>query len=214
MENQAYLIGTLFNAKDTAMPTFDVLSGVLSVVGLLFVAYWIGKILGRVKEMRFVTAWHPLIALVNGRFTSEATISETSVLIGTYQGYPVRAYMAPGSNRSHYSKERYNYFEVQLGHQPGRLDWRIAYQTSVPGLGKQGWQIEATLALADGLKEQGVLRQIQALGTPIVLYFQQQESLSLSEDVTPAWAPSPQHFKQQLDLLVGLAKINRLINAP
>lgn len=196
------------------MPTSDVLSGVLSVVGLLFVAYWIGKLLGRVKEKRFATAWRPLVALVNGSFTSEATISETSVLTGTYQGYPVRAYMAPGSNKSHYSKERYNYFEVQLGHQPGKLDWQIAYQTSILGLGKQGWQIEAAPALADGLKQQGVLEQIQALGNPIVHYSQQQESLLLSEDVTPAWAPSPQHFKQQLDLLVGLAKINRLINAP
>ena len=203
----------MLNAKTTTMPTSDTLSGVLYVAGLLFVAYWIGKLLGWVRKKRFANAWRPLVPLVNGIFTSEATISETSVLTGMYAGYPVRAYMAPGSNRSHYSKERYNYFEVQLLHQPGKLDWRVNYQTSVLGLGKQGWQIQASPALADGLEQQGVLGQIRALGTPIVHYTQQQESLLLSEDVTPAWAPSPQHFKQQLELLLYLARVNRFVNA-
>jgi hypothetical protein len=201
-------------ATATAMPTSEVVSGVLFVVGLLLVAYWIGNLLGRVKKKRFANAWRPLVSLVNGTFTCEATISETSVLTGTYAGYPVRAYMAPGSTKSHYSKERYNYFEVQLLHQPGKLDWRIDYQTSVFGLGKQGWQIQAPPALEEQLKQQGVLAPIRALGNPIVKYTQQQQSLLLSEDVTPGWAPGPQHFKQQLELLLYLAKTNRLINAP
>ncbi len=103
---------------------------------------------------------------------------------------------------------------MQLLNQPGKLDWRIDYQTSVLGLGKQGWQIQATPALEDQLKQHGVLAQIRGLGNPIVHYTQQQQSLLLSEDVTPAWAPSPQHFRQQLELLIYLGKVNRLINAP
>ena len=205
---------TMFVSNAIAKPASDGLSGVLFVLGLLFVAYWIGRLLGRVKKKRFANAWSPLVPLVNGTFTSEATISETSVLTGTYAGYPVRAYMAPGSNRSQYSKERYNYFEVQLLHQAGKLDWRIDYETRVLGMGKQGWQIRAAPALEDQLRQQGVLGQISALGNPIVRYSQQQESLLISEDVTPGWAPSPQHFKQQLELLLYLAKMNGLVNAP
>ena len=206
---------SLVGITSAPVPTSDVLSGGLIILGFLFVAYWIGKLLGRANNTRFAKAWKPLMAIIDGTIVYDGAGSDTSWLTGTYQGYKVRASMSPGSNKytmSHNSYDRYNSFNVQLLDQPGKQDWKIHNGTQALGVSRQGWAIQAPFALQEQLNREGVMDHIKPMGNPVLSYREQPQALQLSDDVTPQWAPNPERFKQQLDLLVYLAKVNQQVN--
>ena len=116
--------------------------------------------------------------------------------------------MIPQRNRySGQSGPRYNYFDAALLGVPGAQDWQIAYHTPVLGLGRTGWQIDTQdPALAARLEASGIIARLARLGQPTISYSKQRRALQYSEDVTPRWAPTPERFGEQLELLLLLAQ--------
>jgi hypothetical protein len=49
-------------------------------------------------------------------------------------------------------------------------------------------------------------------GLPTVIYNARRKTLTHRDNVSPDIAPSPEHFKKQLELVLRLAQINEQIN--
>ena len=53
---------------------------------------------------------------------------------------------------------------------------------------------------------------LERLGNPTIEYIARQRLLRCSEDITPRWAPTPERFREELELLGRLAALNREMN--
>lgn len=194
--------------------TGDTLFGVFVLIIFLAFVFGLGFLLNRFKNRRFHQAWAPLVPMIGGKVHEDGGGAATSWLSGTYRGQPVRAAMVP--NRNRYSGEsgpRYNYFEIALLEVPGKQDWRIEHKTAVLGFGQTGWQIEtADTALKERLLASEVINKIAHMGPEEIRYQARAKTLLFSEDVTPGWAPAPDRFQAELELLLLLARVNREVN--
>jgi hypothetical protein len=121
-----------------------------------------------------------------------------------------------GSEPESYSDDsghRYNHFDVALLDVPGQQDWKIEYKTAILGFGQTGWRIVTKdKALEDRLNASGILATIANFGSDGVQYQARERKLLFTEDVTPRWIPTPERFQQELELLLGLAKVSEEVN--
>lgn len=187
---------------------------VLSVMGLavfLVLAYGVGVLLSRFKNARFRKAWAPLQALIDGKVVDDGGGAATSWLTGTYQGYQVRARMAPQRNSGE-TGPRFNDFAVALAQVKGEQDWTFSVRSS-PEPGKSPWRVTAdTTAVAQRLERAVIETMLPGLGYPKVSFRQQSGLLEYQVDVTPALVPTPELFARTLEFLVWLEGVNREAN--
>jgi hypothetical protein len=198
--------------------------GVIGLVIFLACLFIAGKLLNSFQNARFTRAWTPLVTAIQGTVVNDGGGAAASWLAGTYRGKPVQAEMVPG--RSVYSESgvKFNYFSVTLRDLAGKQDWSVAYKTPLFGMAKTGWQIRAEdKALEARLDQSGIVgavarfgdpRSLIPFGGPTVAYKVRGRTLLYAEDVTPRWAPTPERFQQQLELLLVLAKVNEEVNKP
>jgi hypothetical protein len=194
--------------------TQDILIGVAILVPFLFAIYLAGKVLYKFKAARFIKAWAPLVPVIDGKVTNDGGGAATSWLSGIYQGNTVQASMVPNRNRyTGQTGHRYNYFEVELQNVAGQHDWDIVYRAAVLGFGDTGWHIEtADKTLEQCLQNAGVDTRAAALKPIRIAYKSRQSTLTLSEEVTPRWAPTPERFREEIEFLIGLVQINEQLN--
>jgi hypothetical protein len=165
------------------VPASDMLLGSVLLAAFLACVLGAGWLLSRWKNSRYEKAWRPLIPVIDGVVSGDGGGAATSWLTGTYKGRRVRASMVPGRNRHREeSGIRYNYFDVAL------LD---------VGAGRD-WRMEEGEGQAEGLRAK--------LGNPRVEYIARTRSLVLSEDAGAGWIPSPERFREELELLLSLAE--------
>jgi hypothetical protein len=186
---------------------------VVLAIFMVFV-FAFGFLINRVKNAGFRKAWAPLIPIIQGKVVEDGGGAATSWLTGTYRGKRVRASMTP--NRNRYSGESghyYNDFDVSLLNVPGEQDWKIEYTTAILGFGHTGWRIVTKdKALEDRLNASGILLAISRFGSPEIAYQARSGVLQFSDDITPLKVPSPESFRDQLELLLVLAKVNEEVN--
>jgi hypothetical protein len=197
------------------IPASDFILGTVGLVLFLIFAFAAGWVLSRFKNARFARAWTPLVPVIQGTVTHDGGGAATSWLTGTYRGRSVRAEMVPDRNLyPGESNARYNYFGITLLDVPGKQDWRVAYQTSFLGMGQAGWQVTAKdPALQERLRARGVVDAVVQLGGQTLTYTAREGTLQYGEDAGPAWVPSPERFRQELDALLLLAAVNAEVNA-
>lgn len=58
----------------------------------------------------------------------------------------------------------------------------------------------------------GAVALIERLGFPAVVYSAREKTLLFSEDAGPVWAPMPERFREELDVLLQLAEIQERVN--
>lgn len=186
---------------------------VVLAIFMVFV-FALGFLINRFKNAGFRKAWAPLIPMIQGKVVEDGGGAATSWLTGTYRGKRVRASITP--NRSRYSGESghyYNDFDVALLDVAGKQDWKIEYQTAILGFGHTGWRIVTKdKALEDRLNASGILHAISRFGSPEIAYQARGGVLRLSDDITPLKAPPLESFRDQLELLLVLAKVNEEVN--
>ena len=196
------------------VPPGDMLFGAMVLAVFMVFVFALGYLINRFKNAGFRKAWAPLIPMIQGKVVEDGGGAATSWLTGTYRGKRVRASMTP--NRNRYSGETghyYNDFDVTLLDVPGRQDWKIEYQTAILGFGHTGWRIVTKdKALEDRLNASGILHTISRFGTPEITYQARGGALQFSDDITPLKVPPPEHFQDQLELLLVLAKVNEEVN--
>ena len=191
---------------------------VLSVIGLavfLVLAYGVGILLSRFKNARFLKAWAPLQALIDGKVVNDGGGAATSWLTGTYRGYQVQARMSPQRNLG-VAGRRFNDFAVALAQVKGEQDWTFARRPSserAPEPGKSPWLVTAdTTAVAQRLERAVIENMLPGLGYPKISFRQQSGLLEYQVDVTPALVPTPELFARTLQFLVWLEGVNREAN--
>jgi hypothetical protein len=204
--------------------TSDLILGAVGLVIFLVFVFAAGLLLSKYKNARFAKAWSPLVPLVNGTVTGDGGGAATSWLTGVYRGAQMRASMSPDRNTSSEGGgTKYNYFDVTLLDVPGARDWAVIYDTPILGFGKKGWRVKAEdAALEEDLLRSGVVEMVArfgvphlpaSFGLPAVEYRRRERTLRYSADVTPQWAPTPEHFRAQLELLLRLAEVNKEVNS-
>lgn len=200
----------------------DTVIGVIGLAIFMVCVFVAGKILHAFQNARLGSAWSELIPVVKGQVRGDGGGAASSWLVGSYAGRSVQARMAP--NSSVFSGEtgvRYNHFEVAVLDVAGTHDWSLMYGKRVLGVGENGWTFRSRdSALEAALGRSPIVALVEDLGwpshslavRPIVQYQRSARSLTYAEDVSPAWTPSPERFRQQLDLVLQLAAINEQIN--
>jgi hypothetical protein len=194
--------------------TQNTLFGIAVLVPFLVLVFLLGFAINRFKNRRFTRAWAPLVPVIGGKIVEDGGGGASSWLTGTWRGRTVRAGMVPDRNRySGESGSRYNSFEIAVLGLPGAADWRLEGKSPILGFGPEGWQIDTTdPALAERLRAAGAVALVERLGSPTVTYSRSARTLQFSEDAGPVWAPAPERFREELDILLQLAEIQERAN--
>lgn len=192
--------------------TKDILQGAAMLVPFLVVVYVIGRILAAFTKAKFKRALAPLAPTIAGTLSDEGsgalggTVDGRTIWVRTSEG--VRSHQYPG-----HSNTKRNLFEIELPQIAGAHEWSIAL--SVASYGPLEYVIRSSDdATRDRLTNAGVIADVTALnGWIVIRYSSVMKSLSYTEEVTPRLAPTPERFRQQLDLLAHLARVNDAVNA-
>lgn len=185
------------------------------IVFMIFV-FALGWVLNTIKNAKFARDWKPLIPVIDGKVLSDGGGATTSWLIGTYRGWRVQAAMTPHRNQitgetGHY----YNSFEIEIWKASGGQDWTIELRAGGFGFGEAKPRITAKdQALAERLERAGALDLAGQLGWPTLRYWARQRKLHYSGDVTPRVTPTPERFREELDLMLALVQLNERVNPP
>jgi hypothetical protein len=159
----------------------------------------------------YAERWAALAPLVGGAHKG-------SRMTGTYQGRPVHARIDAETSGTDETTRRTTYhFKVKLMGEPGGRDWKVVYGgEKFLGFGEKRWHVSTK---DDTLKERlsgaGVVVALQAWGSyPAVTYKAKKGEFEYSERVGGMYdMPTPERFRQQLDLLTRFAEVNEQVNA-
>lgn len=189
--------------------TSDIVFGAIVLAGFLVVAYVIGKTTSAFTNRKFARAWEPLVPIVNGTVSFDSGASASSSLYGQYNGHRVHANMVPQRNKYEHSPgERFNYFDVGLKDIPGAHDWTIRHNQKVLGMGYDGWRVHSLDAAEQQRVESWGLTSVLAmLGAPQLEFDAATQTLMISNDITPNLVVTAADFKDLLDLLVRVARL-------
>lgn len=194
--------------------------GLIIFLALIFVA---GALLYKLVNARFNRAWGPLMPLINGKVVGDGGGGATSWLVGAYQGRKVQASMTPGRNMyspADSSGGKYNYFEVALADIGGKRDWSVTFDRKILGIGQTGWRVKSDdPSVEASLKAADISSLLIPFGEPAghfnlapLDYNHRERLLCFRYDNGAQWAPTPQSFAAQLDMLVRAAEINERVN--
>lgn len=191
--------------------------GVIVLIPFMIGVFTLGWLINRFKNRRFTAAWRPLVPVIGGRVVEDGGGAATSWLTGTFEGRRVYGSMTPDRNRGTESGLKYHYFEAALQDVPGHVDWRVEYAAGMLGFGQASWRVQAgDPAVAERLRSAGVIDLIRPLAEaravppalPTVRYSRSARTLVYAEDAGTAWIPTPDRFREQLGLLIHLARLN------
>ena len=180
--------------------------------------YFVGRVIGRIKNGKFERAWRPIMPVIEGAtvHVDRAGAAASSRLTGSYRGRSVVAEMAPDMSRSgSYDETGYeNRWDVGVSEVPGAHDWTVRWKDAILGMGTTGWSISSEDdSLVERLERAGIRDIVAPLGRGDINYLASDRTLSLHEDIRPMWAPGPVRFRQELDVLVELAAAVTPLNA-
>jgi len=195
--------------------------GFIAIIVFLILAYLIGTAATKFEKAKVTKAWLPLQPVINGvienngsrlfMFAKESA-NAASWLLGTYNGKKVLASIYPNKRKFYFNRwDRYNYFSVAILDLDGKKDWKVIFKQSAVK-GNSGFSIIADKELEQSLLNAGVLDLITSVNNAGVAYYAGSRLLQLSDTVIQSWTPSPEKFKQQLELLLNLAAINERVN--
>lgn len=188
-------------------------TNVLLVAGFLAFAFALAFVISRIHRFRHRMAWGPVLPLIDGRIEPGPSVN-TSVVRGTWRGYPVVCTALPGTPWGPGSDEtlKYNRFIVRLFNLSGAGSWRAMH-------GRQGWQVEADdPALAGRLTAAGVPRMALDLGLPQdpplagMTFDARNGHLELSADAGRGPVPPTAELEALLDTMMRIAGINASLN--
>lgn len=183
--------------------TTEIEYGVIAAVVVLLIVLLVVAIRRKGKNV-YGKLWLPLIPLVNGS-------AQGSRLTGTYQGISLTARIGGGGEEN----PAYHY---ELTMTPGIAagDWSLAYTgEKFLGTGAKTWRVKSRDEdLRQRLTDAGAVTAIQSwVDQPEIAYKSKSGTLHYWQRVEGMYdIPTPEQFQQQLDLLAGLAKINRQVN--
>jgi hypothetical protein len=195
--------------------------GFITIVVFLVLAYVIGTTATKFEKAKVTKAWSTLQPVINGNienngsrvytFAKEAS-NAASWLVGTYNEKKILASIYPNKRKYYFSRwDRYNYFSVGILELEGRKDWKVVFKQSV-GSGKSGFSILAEKELEQRLRDAGMLTLVTSIDNAGVAYYAGSHLLQLSDTITGGWTPTPEKFKQELELLLKIAAINEQVN--
>lgn len=145
--------------------------------------------------------WKSLVRVIDGEMKTEKKVR---TLTGKYRGHTVIAQILNQGTET----PQACYVVVPAG--PGGQDWEISHR-SEKLLGREAWRaFSKDPALHDRLEEARIPERLQ--GWPrstTIRYEARRGTLSLGEDFS---APSPEHFRAQLDVLEAMRDVNREMN--
>jgi hypothetical protein len=170
--------------------------GCLAVFIVLLAAF-----VARSRRSGLTRTWTPLLQVVHGTVTSRHL---TSTLSGEYHGYPVLATISRGG------QDTPDVFSVEIPAGPGGRDWGIAHR-SEKMLGPETWRpFTKDPALQTRLTSAGAAAHFQAWPKHAqVQYDAARGKLAMREEIL---APTPEHFREQLNMLEWLAEVNADVN--
>ena len=199
----------------------DEVFGALVIAVFLPLMYFLAQLIRKVNNAWMAFRLYPLAATINGRRDQGGPY-----LKGQYQGHVVRVAFSPNDRLSgqyaNNTRRFINAFYLELHQVPGQQDWAVRYGQ------KQGWLNDGPVyafvhsedpELTQRLEQAEVLAAVIAVGGDTtyyetVRYNAKEQVLYYTTDMEPAVIPSREKSRQQLDLLVYLAEINRQINPP
>ncbi|HEX8363452.1 MAG TPA: hypothetical protein VF613_25255 [Longimicrobium sp.] len=191
--------------------------GVFGFIVLMTVAIAASRVLARFTAAKFARAMTPIAGVVEGRFSTDSLTH--GWLEGTYRGRRVQVTATPGV--AMYSttgkSQRYNAFEVTVLDVPGENDWSLIWGSHTVGQifsrdESWRWSGENT-KLRDRLRESEIVAELERFagagvrGFPTLRYNAREKSLTHRDNVSPAIAPTQEHFRKQLDLVLRLAQM-------
>lgn len=182
------------------------IAGDIAIAAGLAVAGTLGWLAAR--SLAFKSPLSALVPLLVGGAAQE------NLLLGRYDGLPVRARVADASGPDAVPDA----WEVVLSAGPGSVDWSLVYTgEKFLGTGVKAWRVKSRdEELAQRLTQAGgpaLLRDW--VGQPQITYQAKSGALvyRVADADLPA-VPAPDAFQAQLDLLARLARLNREANAP
>lgn len=193
----------------------DTVLGTIILTVFLASVFAVGWVLYRIKNAALARAWTTLLPLVEGAaITGDGGGAATTWLSGSYQGHKIQASSSPDvAKYPEESGHSANRFTAALLEVPGAHDFRI---TSAPTLGQFGrgsWRVDADDAgLQATLTAAGVIALVCAFGDLEIFYDRRERMLRFVEDVRPMRVPPPERFRQELDMLIELARIAASVN--
>jgi hypothetical protein len=201
----------------------DNVQGAILLAIFLALVFAASRVLARVTGARYARAMAPLTPVIEGTFATDSL--SHGWIKGTFGGRTVLAASTPGVQAfgDGGSANRYNAFDVEVGDVAGAEDWTVTYGSH--GVGQilsrnESWRITADAALQDRLERSGLIAELERFagagvrGYPTVIYRAGQKTLTHRDNVSPATAPPPEHFRRQLELALRLAQINEQANPP
>jgi hypothetical protein len=170
-----------------------------SVFGVLIAACYLWVLFSRRSFLS--KGLGPLVPLVNGTLHYEQT---RVTLRGTYQGFPVWVIHTLGG------QDFPDLFTLET-EVPGKSDWVLGYGNEKL-LARDRWYFKTgDEFLKARLEESGLLAKMEGWKSRPTIQFKAHEGkLNYTEDGYP---PAAERFKQQLDLLTWLCKLNLRMNS-
>jgi hypothetical protein len=200
----------------SAPPSDSIFPGVIIVLVMLPVLYGIGRAGTALGDVWSAHLLAPLAPMVNGHVERSRRR-----LVGTYEGLPVHVFFNPRQTVGAFDKtSRMNDFSIAVPGLPGGADWRLQFH--VTGLLGQGGR-ELGLSTDDELLRRrleaaGVIADVGAVSGPTLSYVTVQyetrtQTLTYTDDVSPARVPSRARFAVHLALVARLVTLNTRVNA-
>lgn len=194
----------------------EMITGIVVVAVALPLFYFIGGMIGRMKNRRFERAWRPLMSSIDGaEVVADNGGGASSWLTGTYRGTPVFAQMTPDVRHGGaiQTSGLENRWEAGVRELPGKHDWSVVWSQAVFGFGETGWTVRTDdPALGARLENAGVREIAASLGRGAIRYGARPQTLVLHEDIRPLWTPDAARFQQELDVLLELAAVAAPLN--
>lgn len=187
---------------------------VLAVAVFLAIVFALAFVIAKIHRFRHRWAWRPVLPLIDGRLEPGPSVN-TSVVRGTWRGFPVVCTALPGTPWGPGSDEtaKYNRFVVRLFNLSGVGNWRLMH-------GRQGWQVEADdPALAARLNAAGLARMALDLGLPQdpplagMTFDAGNGHLEICADAGRGSVPPPAELQALLDAMMRIAGINASLNS-
>lgn len=206
----------------------DTINGIIPFIVLMALAFAASRVLARFTGTKYSNALTPLAPIINGTFATDSL--SHGWLAGTYENRKVHVASTPGVNEmsstgfsnSGSKAYRYNAFDVEVQNVAGESDWNLTWgmHNAAQILSReQSWKFSADEALLQRLQNSDIIGELDAFagagvrGLPTVIYNARQKTLTHRDNISPNIAPSSEHFKKQLDLVLRLAQISEQINS-
>ncbi len=201
----------------TASSSDSILPGVLVLIVLLPIFYFIGRagtILGDFKIAHLLT---PIAPVINGHVERSRRR-----IVGTYDGRALYVFADPKRSVGLAGgvTSRINEFSIAIPDLPGVGDWRLQfYLTGTFGQGPRELAVQgADEPLQQRLEQSGVIEDVGAVTSATqsyvtVQYEKRTQTLTLTDDVAPLTVPSSARFSALLALASRLAVVNARVNS-